>query len=526
MGKENAISTGSVEKQIRHASIWRGFGSPESKLPDLLEQISTEIDSAWENEYFKFEGKPLEAQNFRNIVNEYNIGELSTAVVRTAIEWSKIPISDEDDKGEREKVRIGKNILGYYVLRRVVPAVDRVKEHYSAYSFDELDLIDFGMVQGLRILSEGPKALASRINTVVFNEGKRLLAERQAFPLSGIERGLNKDIPKFIREYVEENGDFPTLTEVKNAFAIGKDAFMKRFIENLIYGLDKEDIKSMEDMVEDEVVKNERLKEVNGAIESILSTRQQRIISLLYGLSVSREFSEEEVAKEFGLTTTRVRQVHSEALGKVRRYIKKRRNIRTLEPQFAEEKEEPRNVLMQGFDLSEQDYEVLGRTMIQDLDFPHYIYLNALRQNGFETLSDVLKKSAEELVVLDGIGAKTIYVIGDNLQEVLRPKKHYSEYPEHFIAKMITSPLRIPTEIQVESWEEHRNRIRKKGIEKEEGQKQQMKDVIKEAKAKGLSSTTEIQIFMVKKGTHPFGLASDSWMVGAMIEKILRDEQL
>ncbi|MCI1581429.1 MAG: sigma-70 family RNA polymerase sigma factor [Clostridium beijerinckii] len=75
--------------------------------------------------------------------------------------------------------------------------------------------------------------------------------------------------------------------------------------------------------VEDIVVEKDIFRRLRKQIES-LTPREEKIISLRYGLDDGRDRTLEEVGKEFNLTRERIRQIESKVLKKMRHTIKSR----------------------------------------------------------------------------------------------------------------------------------------------------------------------------------------------------------
>ncbi len=74
---------------------WRGYGLPESGLPDLLRTISTEIDNSWQEEQARVEGQPLTVDSYRRVSPA--MGSLALNVTGAAFGWYR-----RGNEGEKE----------------------------------------------------------------------------------------------------------------------------------------------------------------------------------------------------------------------------------------------------------------------------------------------------------------------------------------------------------------------------------------------------------------------------------------
>jgi RNA polymerase primary sigma factor len=68
---------------------------------------------------------------------------------------------------------------------------------------------------------------------------------------------------------------------------------------------------------EEQALAGDRPNEVKRALSS-LSDREQRVLSLRYGLGTDREYTLEEIGRDLSVTRERVRQIEHRALQKLR----------------------------------------------------------------------------------------------------------------------------------------------------------------------------------------------------------------
>lgn len=73
-------------------------------------------------------------------------------------------------------------------------------------------------------------------------------------------------------------------------------------------------------------IENESHKEILNKLFSILTEREKKIIKMTYGIGYFRPYTNEEIAKEIGLTLERIRQLNIEILRKLSDYVKNNKN--------------------------------------------------------------------------------------------------------------------------------------------------------------------------------------------------------
>lgn len=132
------------------------------------------------------------------------------------------------------------------------------------------------------------------------------------------------------RDLVQKNGREPTVEELAKAMnepeekirRVQKIAREPVSMENPVG--DDEDA-SIGDFLEDTSVPNpfkiamqQNLREVIGQVLSSLTPRESTVIRMRFGIDMSREYTLEEVGKQFNVTRERIRQIEGKALRKLR----------------------------------------------------------------------------------------------------------------------------------------------------------------------------------------------------------------
>lgn len=87
------------------------------------------------------------------------------------------------------------------------------------------------------------------------------------------------------------------------------------------------DVLSNNNDVENQI-ENENHKEILNKLFSILTERERKIIKMTYGIGYFRPYTNEEIAKEIGLTLERIRQLNIEIIRKLSEYVKQHKNFK------------------------------------------------------------------------------------------------------------------------------------------------------------------------------------------------------
>lgn len=162
------------------------------------------------------------------------------------------------------------------------------------------------------------------------------------FRWSGIMRILSSDETLFerIRTYIEAKAagrEMPESEErIEGVQAIlennpGLEFFLEKSPGKELFNLNKEELNQLlfYSSITKETKKTEALENIVDDILGTLTPREQRILSLRFGLEDGHTRTLEEVGKEFGVTRERIRQVEAKSVRKMR-HPSRSRTLRTI----------------------------------------------------------------------------------------------------------------------------------------------------------------------------------------------------
>jgi RNA polymerase primary sigma factor len=310
----------------------------ESQLEETTEEPTTTAAATEEEDELETETLSVDEENLRP-AREDEISSIQ--VYLNSI--GKTPLLTAEDEIE--------------LAKRVAQSDQRAKNHLITANLRLVVSIakrycDLGLPL-LDLIQEGNTGLIRAVEKYDYTKGYRFSTYatwwiRQAITRAIADKGRNIRLPvhateaiqrlkKIRRQLTFELGRYPTDQELADAaqLPVAKIRQLKRIVKrtvSLATPVGPDDDRSLVDLIEDEysahptrTVAHKMLSEDIAEVLSVLTTREQEILTMRYGLYDDRPRSLAEIGTKMGVTRERIRQIEAKALRKLRHHGMRKR---------------------------------------------------------------------------------------------------------------------------------------------------------------------------------------------------------
>jgi len=302
----------------------------DNQLEEVVEETAAAVPAEDEDE-LESETLSVDEENIRP-AREDEISSIQ--VYLNSI--GKTPLLTAEDEIELAKrVAQGDQRAKNHLITANLRLVVSIAKRYCDLGLPLLDLIQ-----------EGNTGLIRAVEKYDYTKGYRFSTYatwwiRQAITRAIADKGRNIRLPvhateaiqrlkKIRRQLTFDLGRYPTDQELADAaqLPVAKIRQLKRIVKrtvSLATPVGPDDDRSLVDLIEDEysghptrTVAHKMLSEDIAEVLSVLTTREQEILTMRYGLYDDRPRSLAEIGTKMGVTRERIRQIEAKALRKLR----------------------------------------------------------------------------------------------------------------------------------------------------------------------------------------------------------------
>jgi len=309
----------------------------DNQLEEVVEETAAAVPAEDEDE-LESETLSVDEENIRP-AREDEISSIQ--VYLNSI--GKTPLLTAEDEIELAKrVAQGDQRAKNHLITANLRLVVSIAKRYCDLGLPLLDLIQ-----------EGNTGLIRAVEKYDYTKGYRFSTYatwwiRQAITRAIADKGRNIRLPvhateaiqrlkKIRRQLTFDLGRYPTDQELADAaqLPVAKIRQLKRIVKrtvSLATPVGPDDDRSLVDLIEDEysghptrTVAHKMLSEDIAEVLSVLTTREQEILTMRYGLYDDRPRSLAEIGTKMGVTRERIRQIEAKALRKLRHHGMRKR---------------------------------------------------------------------------------------------------------------------------------------------------------------------------------------------------------